>query len=230
MRDQAIMTKLKALLGIEETDTANARWKIQRAIETGEIVTIPDLRRSSGACGSHGIDMPKPRSVTFTPSQLFKGAPRISSAGSFGRPAPIRLFADDCMAAWLARPGDVLPDGRIATAVGAQGGSTLQSLRNVDDDDALGDAAPFEYQPDSAHTDAFDIASQETKTPNTGDSWAWYTNPGSGQMRLYGDTGAPVIDLDFDHVHNGLRPHAHNWNDGVRDGGDDVVPFSPWKP
>ncbi len=105
----------------------------------------------------------------------------------------------------------------------------FQSLRNVDDD-SLAQAAPFEYQPDSAYTDAFDIASQETKTPNTGDAWAWYTNPGSGQMRLYGDTGAPVIDLDFDHVHSGLRPHAHNWNDGVRDGGDGVVPFSPWNP
>ncbi|MEM5373131.1 hypothetical protein V4C53_45220 [Paraburkholderia azotifigens] len=52
----------------------------------------------------------------------------------------------------------------------------------------------------------------------------------SGQMRLYGDSGAPLIDLDFDHLHLGMKPHAHNWNGAVRDGGTDVVPFSPWKP
>ncbi|MDR5809520.1 hypothetical protein [Caballeronia sp. LZ019] len=95
---------------------------------------------------------------------------------------------------------------------------------------ALDDAQPFEYPSGSADGGAFQIASQLTKTPNVGDAGTWYTNPGSGQMRLYGDAGAPVIDLDFDHVHNGLRPHAHNWNSGVRDGGDDVVPFSPWNP
>jgi hypothetical protein len=37
-------------------------------------------------------------------------------------------------------------------------------------------------------------------------------------MRLYGDLRAPVVDLDF-------RPHAHNWNGAVRDGGVDVIPF-----
>ncbi|MFM0158407.1 RHS repeat-associated core domain-containing protein [Paraburkholderia sediminicola] len=74
--------------------------------------------------------------------------------------------------------------------------------------------------------DAFQVA----KTPNTGEPGTWYTNPGSGQMRLFGDTGAPVVDLDFDHAHNGLQPHAHNWNGAARDRGNDVVPFSPWKP
>jgi hypothetical protein len=90
----------------------------------------------------------------------------------------------------------------------------------------LGDAEPFEYQPDSPGGDSFDIA----KTPNDGEPGTWYTNPGSGQMRLFGDDGKPVVDLDFDHFHHGLKPHAHNWNGGARDGGDDVVPFSPWNP
>ncbi|MFM0202902.1 hypothetical protein PQR53_23870 [Paraburkholderia fungorum] len=76
---------------------------------------------------------------------------------------------------------------------------------------------------------AIQVAAQN-KTPNLGEPGTWYTNPGSGQMRLYGDLGAPVVDLDFDHKHLGLRPHAHNWNGAVRDGGTDVVPFSPWKP
>ncbi|KVU68285.1 hypothetical protein WK73_24740 [Burkholderia ubonensis] len=90
----------------------------------------------------------------------------------------------------------------------------------------LGNAQPFEYTPDLPDGDPFDIA----KTPNTGEPGTWYTNPGSGQMRLFGQDGRPVVDLDFDHFHNGLKPHAHNWNGGARDGGDDVVPFSPWNP
>jgi hypothetical protein len=89
---------------------------------------------------------------------------------------------------------------------------------------ALGDAAPFEYGNMPSFGDGFSLA----KTPNRGDPGTWYTNPGSGQMRLYGDTGAPVVDLDFDHPHLGMRPHAHNWTGGRRDKNFDVVPFSPW--
>ncbi|BAN24798.1 hypothetical protein [Caballeronia insecticola] len=117
--------------------------------------------------------------------------------------------------------GVVLGDGGMADDSGGpsgEGGSLF------------GDAQPFEYESDMPDGDVFDLASQKTKTPNLGDPGQWYTNPGSGQMRLYGDTGAPVIDLDFDHRHNGMIPHAHNWNDGVRDTDDDVVPFSPWNP
>jgi hypothetical protein len=89
---------------------------------------------------------------------------------------------------------------------------------------SLADAQPFEYGEDAPTDGAFQIA----KTPNTGEPGTWYTNPGSGRMRLYGADRNPAVDLDFDHFHNGLKPHAHNWNGGVRDGGDDVVPFSPW--
>jgi hypothetical protein len=89
---------------------------------------------------------------------------------------------------------------------------------------SLADAQPFEYGEDAPTDGAFQIA----KTPNTGEPGTWYTNPGSGRMRLYGADRNPAVDLDFDHFHNGLKPHAHNWKGGVRDGGDDVVPFSPW--
>jgi hypothetical protein len=88
----------------------------------------------------------------------------------------------------------------------------------------LGDAAPFELGDMPSFGDSFDIA----KTPNEGEPGTWYTNPGSGQMRLYGDTGAPVVDLDFDHRHLGMQPHAHNWTGKSRAKGLDVVPFSPW--
>ena len=88
----------------------------------------------------------------------------------------------------------------------------------------FGNAAPFELGDIPSFGDSFDIA----KTPNEGDPGTWYTNPGSGQMRLYGDTGAPVVDLDFDHVHLKMQPHAHNWTENGRAKGLDVVPFSPW--
>lgn len=78
------------------------------------------------------------------------------------------------------------------------------------DDDSFtpfGDAAPIEYSPDIPEGDAFDLA----KTPNVGEPGTWYTNPGSGQMRMFGDNGKPVVDFDFDHDHGQGVPHAHNW-------------------
>jgi hypothetical protein len=71
----------------------------------------------------------------------------------------------------------------------------------------LGDALPFELGDMPTFGDSFDIA----KTPNRGEPGSWYTNPGSGQMRLYGDSGAPVVDFDFDHDHGQGIPHAHNY-------------------
>jgi hypothetical protein len=88
----------------------------------------------------------------------------------------------------------------------------------------LGNAAPFKLGQSLTVGDSFDVA----KTPNEGEPGTWYTNPGSGQMRLYGDTGAPVVDLDFDHMHLNMQPHAHNWTENGRAKGPEVVPFSPW--
>jgi hypothetical protein len=71
----------------------------------------------------------------------------------------------------------------------------------------LGDAQPFEYTPDAESDVTFDLA----KTPNEGEPGTWYTNPGSGQMRMFGDDGQRVVDFDFDHDHGQGAPHAHNW-------------------
>lgn len=54
------------------------------------------------------------------------------------------------------------------------------------------------------------------KTPNSADPNSWYSNPGSGQMRLFDPSGRPALDLDYDHPHDGIRPHMHIWLDGVR--------------
>jgi hypothetical protein len=78
----------------------------------------------------------------------------------------------------------------------------------------LGAAAPFELGDTPGFGDGFDIA----KTPNYGEPGTWYTNPGSKQMRLYGDTGAPVVDFDFDHDHGQGIPHAHNYGPLGADG------------
>ncbi|KXU89126.1 hypothetical protein CI15_08745 [Paraburkholderia monticola] len=71
----------------------------------------------------------------------------------------------------------------------------------------LGDAQPFEFGDNPLDASTFDLAA----TPNTGGP-GWYTNPGSGQMRLFGSNGYPVVDFDFDHDHGQGIPHAHNWD------------------
>src|SRR5262249_46194831 len=129
------------------------------------------------------------------------------------RADPIGTLPLFAKAGWVSKYG--LPDLSAYGAEMVEGASAL-----------LTDATPFEYFPSRPVSDAFDLA----KTPNDGTPGTWYTNPGSGQMRLYGADGKPAVDLDFDHSHNGLRPHAHNWSGGARAGGTDVVPFSPWKP
>jgi hypothetical protein len=152
MRDQTLMSKLKELLSIEEGDPSNVQWKVRRALETGEVVTIPDPV-SSGSHRSSGDDKPWARALTFTPSQLFKRAASVASASSYyDRPVRPRLSAEDDMLAWSANPGDVLPDGRIVTAISRlsdDGGS---------DASLLGDAQPFEYVPDELRDETEELA------------------------------------------------------------------------
>ncbi|MFM0605812.1 hypothetical protein PQR05_14905 [Paraburkholderia sediminicola] len=69
------------------------------------------------------------------------------------------------------------------------------------------DAQPFEYTKNPVVGDAFELA----KTPNEGEPGTWYTNSGSGQMRLFGNDGRPVVDIDYDHDHGQGVPHAHHW-------------------
>ncbi|WP_233885199.1 hypothetical protein [Paraburkholderia flagellata] len=135
-------------------------------------------------------------------------------------------FVKSAAGAWLGGGGDDSDNDDTEGGDASMFGDDLFSADSGGTSTALSDAQPFDYQPDISNGDSFDIA----KTPNDGEPGTWYTNPGSGQMRLFGDDGKPVVDLDFDHFHNGLKPHAHNWTGSARDGGDDVVPFSPWSP
>jgi hypothetical protein len=224
--DLAFMTRLQELLGLNEPDAANARWKVKRALETGELVTMPDAP-SSGLSGSRRTDIPQPRSTVFTPSQLFKGASRITfGTSSFASQKMARLPADDCMAAWNARPGDVLPNGTIAKAIGVpiDRALTLEGIREklLFGDGPFADAQPFEYQQEALTDDAFDL----TGLPFDGEpGWVESGPDQKKQWRMYGAEGTPVVDIDFDDHHGQPNPHAHNWDGKLRDHGWPVSIF-----
>jgi hypothetical protein len=212
MRDQAFMSKLKELLSIDETDPADVRRKVQRVFELGEVVTIPDRPSSGELSGGRDGDAPRPRSATFTPSQLFKGAPRITRTGKYyDRPTQPRLFADDCMAAWLAKPGDLLSDGGGTTVLNSLGDSGKGEL-------LLGDAQPFEYVLDDLSGDTMDLAAS-TNNPKYAAKMLGY------DRKRFGDI---LHDFKPD---NGLGP-ADNviWHDNgdVYFDGNFVANFHDW--
>ncbi|WP_322107080.1 hypothetical protein [Paraburkholderia sp. J41] len=89
-----------------------------------------------------------------------------------------------------------------------------------DDSTPLGDAQPFDYQPDMPDGDGESLAGMPIVggPPNT-----WVENPsGSGQLRFYDANGNAASDLDFDHDHGFGIPHAHNWDGRTRDLGNPV--------
>lgn len=109
---------------------------------------------------------------------------------------------------WLRRYDDVSADDLInyvESVIGSTSGDA--AALDAEPSTPLADAQPFAYSDESPTDGAFEIA----KTPNTGEPGTWYTNPGSGQMRLYGGDGSPAVDFDFDHDHGQGIPHAHNW-------------------
>jgi hypothetical protein len=71
------------------------------------------------------------------------------------------------MAAWCAKPGDVLPDGRIATALvsTSDDGGRDSMFKSFEDSDGggslLDDARPFEYSRDIPDGDAIEVAGSQ---------------------------------------------------------------------
>lgn len=112
--------------------------RLQRAVTGGDVVAVVEPLRSIGVPGPGSEERLRPRSITFTPSQLFGRVTRTT----VDRFAPVlvrrKLPAEDGIVVWFANPGDVLPDGTIATA--------------------LGNAQPFPYVPGEAGGDAIEIA------------------------------------------------------------------------
>lgn len=91
-----------------------------------------------------------------------------------------------------------------------------------DDSTPLGDAQPFEYTEDSPGE--FGDDTQTAWLPSKGgppNEWVDNTS-GKQQWRLYDGNGDAAVDIDFGHDHGFGAPHAHNWDDGVRDNGNAV--------
>jgi hypothetical protein len=181
---------------------------LQSMIRGESVVLIAEQSRAGGAWGE-----PAPRSQESASfhSLLMRGSGMSYEAAT----------------AYIERYNDLVDKANAVAASRANGAAS--SILDVTSDaaktaTALTDALPFEYEElRTPANPSFEIA----KTPNLGDP-RWYTNPGSGQMRLFGADRKPIVDLDFDHIHNGIQPHAHNWGPLGRDSGSDVVPFSPW--
>jgi hypothetical protein len=177
---------------------------LQSMIRGESVVLVGEQSRTGGAGGNPA---PKPQGLPSFRSSL------MTSYGMYY----------DAATAYIERYNAMVDRANAVAARNANRAASSLADAAGDLTEAatpLGDAQPFGYQPDDApEGGAFDIA----KTPNEGHPGTWYTNPGSGQMRLYGDDGKAVVDFDFDHDHGQGTPHAHNWNDGARGAG---LPFS----
>ncbi|HEY2024331.1 tyrosine-type recombinase/integrase [Paraburkholderia sp.] len=67
---------------------------LKSAVQSGKVIAVIEQRRSSGA-GSRSSNEPRPRSITFTPSQLFRGTARMARGTGASPPALPRLPAED---------------------------------------------------------------------------------------------------------------------------------------
>jgi hypothetical protein len=211
-KDAALVQRVRSFLG------TNFHWHqrlarngadlevietLQSMIRGESVVLIAKQARTGGAGGNPA---PKAQAVPSFRSSLMTG---------YG-------MSYDAATAYIERYNDMVDRVNAIAARNASGAASSLADAAGDLTEAatpLGDAQPFDYQPDMPDGDAFDIA----KTPNGGDPGTWYTNAGSDQMRLYGDDRKAVVDFDFDHDHGQGIPHAHNWDDGVRGPG---LPFS----
>jgi hypothetical protein len=149
--DRSFIDAAADLLGLSDHDPSNVRWRVERAVESGELVTIPDYPptpertgavRSSGG-GSHssgGFPASRAKGFALTPSVLFKRVAKVAAgAAPVALPQVRKLTAADGLAIWAANPGDVLPDGSIAKALTAE---------------------PFEYVPHTLSAEAMELAAK----------------------------------------------------------------------
>lgn len=187
-------------------NSSDASGLLRSAVTNGKVTVAIEraVRRMGG--GFNGGPQPTGRGGAIASSRQSFAEMAAGGGGSAA------LLNDTVSApksySWLQRYDDVSADDLI-NYLQSVIGSTPDDAAALDADAStpLGDAQPFEYSDESPTDGAFEIA----KTPNTGEPGTWYTNPGSGQMRLYGGDGNPSVDFDFDHDHGQGIPHAHNW-------------------
>jgi len=188
--------------GVNSSDTVAL---LRSAVTNGKVTVVIDRAATRMGGGFSG------------PQSTGRGGAIASSRQSFAEMAAggsgSSVLLSDAVSApksysWLQRYDDVSADDLISyiqSVIGRIPGDA--AALDAGPSTPLGDAQPFEYSDESPTDGVFEIA----KTPNTGEPGTWYTNPGSGQMRLYGGDGNPAVDFDFDHDHGQGIPHAHNW-------------------
>ena len=179
-------------------NSSDATALLRSAVKSGKVMVAIEraVKRSGGGVGASQPSRPP------YPLETREKAARGSAAPTG------KSYSYD----WLPRYDDVSADdliNYIQSVIGSApaDATVADAAADADSSTPLGDAQPFVYSDESPTDGAFEIA----KTPNTGEPGTWYTNPGSGQMRLYGADGNPAVDFDFDHDHGQGIPHAHNW-------------------
>lgn len=178
---------------------------LRSAIRGGGVsVAIERTATQSGASGGTGKPVARRAMAagpSFTPFSNLESIKPINRPPSSCEPITARSWAT---------PSDVSADELVSYLQSVVEHWSEGATRQAGDcltSTLLDNAQPFEYLELSPGNDILEIA----KTPNAGKPGTWYTNPGSGQMRLYGQDGRPAVDIDFDHDHGQGIPHAHNW-------------------
>ncbi|MGZ2746840.1 hypothetical protein [Burkholderia stagnalis] len=124
---------------VQRTEPLQLLHALQRAVSEGDVIAVVGPLRSSGGPSRIADEPPRPRSITFTPSQMFR---RAVASQVVGRQLPSSgwkaLRAENGIAIWFANPGDALPDGTIARP--------------------LASAQAFEYGRDELTGDAMELA------------------------------------------------------------------------
>lgn len=201
--DPEVVAQLCELLDLRKQDQFRAVLEIELAVESGELVTIPDAPSSALSAHRDSANEPRPRSVTFTPSQLFPKRQSVPvKVAAYEPPPPRRYSRNDFFAIMAANPGDVLPDGTIATA--------------------FSEAEPFGFVPRAPSDDVFEVTARGMRI--TGNE------PGGFRVNLNGldvdyfDSNGNLC-AQYHGSHGG--PHGHNFSGGVRD--DAHLPMSSIK-
>ncbi|MGN4064962.1 hypothetical protein ACS0Y7_10125 [Burkholderia gladioli] len=189
-------------LGVNSCD---ASASLRSAVRGGKLTVVIERmpRQSSECCGAPQL--------TFQSRAI--GPSRQSFAEmAADRPGTSTILSDAASApksySWVQRYDDVSADDLVKYLESVIASTPSAAIApDTAPSSSLGDAHAFEYVDKMPGDGSFEIA----KTPNTGKPGTWHTNPGSGQMRLYGGDGNPAVDFDFDHDHGQGIPHAHNW-------------------
>ncbi|MCC8396240.1 hypothetical protein LJ656_26990 [Paraburkholderia sp. MMS20-SJTR3] len=139
---------------------------LQAAVERGDVIAVVAKSLAAVRTGAPIEQEIRPYYETVTPSQLFRRSLSVvKSVRSCKRPALPRLAADDGLALWFAKPGDVLPDGTIATPVAA----------------GLGEAQAFDFRPAELSNDVKELAAS-TNEPNYAAKMLGYDRKVFGNM------------------------------------------------